>query len=125
MWFGDYSALYLELGQLTPRLRRDGTPGNPNGRFTIYAGFDWRIWSPGSISGGSNSPSVASQLLGTTMTLATLSERALELEVGFSNGQRLVTVSQGGPDWYVSFRSEATVHLCVEDGILAVDRRDS
>jgi hypothetical protein len=41
-WFGDYSALYLELGVLTPsgRIRSDGSPTNPQGEFTVYAGCD-------------------------------------------------------------------------------------
>ena len=37
VWFGDYSALYLELGQLTERLRKDGTLGNPEGFYPILA----------------------------------------------------------------------------------------
>ncbi len=48
-----------------------------------------------------------------------------EVEVVCSDGLRLATVSQGEPDWHVSFRSGVLVHLCVEDGGLKVDRRDS
>jgi len=31
VWRGYGSALFLELGNLTPTVRRDGTPGNPEG----------------------------------------------------------------------------------------------
>jgi hypothetical protein len=119
VWFGDYSALYLELGRLT-----QGATRNPEGQFTIYAGFDWRLEGAGLISGGFNNSSAAKQLLGTVVTSATLSQSSSELEVGFSNELRLVTVSLGEPDWHVSFRP-SNLHLCVEGGRLAVDRRDS
>ena len=119
VWFGDYSALYLELGQLTP-----GATRNPQGQFTIYAGFDWRLEGGGSNSGGFNSSSTANQLLGTAVTGAKLSVDSSELEVGFSNGVHLITVSLGEPDWHVSFRP-SNLHLCIEGGRLVVDRRDS
>ena len=132
MWFGDYSALYLELGQLTPRLRKDGTVGNPDGQFTVYAGFNWRIEGWQSILGGSSDEetgrtALAQRLLGATIKSAGLHGHVPELQLGFSNDLWLATfnLSRGQPDWYVSFRSGRTVHLCIENGVLAVDRRDS
>ena len=119
MWFGDYAALYLELGQLGR-----GTTRNPEGQFTIYAGFDWRVEGAGLGSGGFNSSVAANQLQGAIVTSVGLSASPLELEVGFSNGFRLTTVSLEKPDWYVTFRPGG-LHICIEGGRLAVDRRDS
>lgn len=119
VWFGDYSALYLEIGDLT-----HGQTRNPTGRFTIYAGFDWRLGYLGATSARPASALLAEHLIGTTVVSASIGEDGHELEVGFSNGLRLMTFSQGEPDWCVSFRSGATMHLCIEHGSLKVDRRD-
>jgi hypothetical protein len=131
VWFGDYSALYLELGPLTQRIRKDGTPGNPEGQFTIYAGHCWRIEKVQSILGGSSCSSakrksLINQLSGAAVASATITGRIPELQLCFSNDIWLVTFSpsKGQPDWSVSFRGGATVHLCVQGGELAVDRRD-
>jgi|SRR4249919_1978275 len=132
VWFGDHSALYLELGKLTQRTRRDGAPGNPEGENTVYAAFDWRVEGWQSILGSSSDEqthriALAQSLLGATINSARLHGHVPELQLGFSNNLWLATfnLSKGQPDWYVSFRSGQTVHLCIENGVLAVDRRDS
>lgn len=134
VWFGDYSALYLELAELTPSklIRRDGSLGNPRGEFTVYAGFDWRIERPRSIYGSRDCTrrrqrSITAKLLGTRVTSASVYGRLPELQIGFSSGMWLTTfgLGSGDPDWSVSFRRSSNLHLCTTHGRLSVDRRDS
>ena len=134
VWFGDYSALYLELGVLTPsdRVRRDGSAFNPRGEMSIYAGFDWRIERPRSIFGSRDCSrrrqrTMTTSLLGSTIVAASTFGRIPELQVEFSNGLWIATfgLSRGSPDWHVTFRSPTTIHLCAQNGRLFIDRRDS
>ena len=133
VWFGDYSALYLELGELTPSklIRRDGSLGNPRGEFSVYAGFDWRIERPRSVYGSRNCTrrrqrSITAKLLGTNVTSASVFGRLPELQIGFSSGLWLTTfgLGRGDPDWSVSFRHPSILHLGTTKGRLSVDRRD-
>ena len=134
VWFGDYSALYLELGELRPSklTRPDGSLGNPVGEFTVYAGFDWRIERPKSVYGSRDCArrrqrSITAKLLGTIVTTASVYGRLPELQIGFSSGMWLTTfgLGRGDPDWSVSFGRTSTLHLCTMYGRLSVDRRDS
>jgi hypothetical protein len=43
VWRGYGSALFLEMGKLTPQMRRDGTPGNPKGEMELMIEWNWRI----------------------------------------------------------------------------------
>ena len=129
-WFGDYSALYLELGKLTPKWRKDGSAGHPLGEITLYAGFGWRVEGPRSIRGGSKSSRtqwvlLAKKLEGATIQQAEATGRIPELAVGFSNGLWLVTFdSYGGqPEWSISFNRSKQGHLGVENGHLVHDDR--
>ena len=133
IWFGHYSALYLELGELTSSklTRRDGSLGNPRGEFTVYAGFDWRIERPRTVYGSRNcsrrrQKSITAKLLGTKVTSASVYGRIPELQVGFSSGMWLTTfgLGRGDPDWRVSFRRPSTLHVSTSHGRLSVDRRD-
>jgi hypothetical protein len=134
IWFGDYSALYFELGELTPSklIRRDGSSGNPRGEFTVYAGFDWRIERPRSVYGSRDCTrrrqrSITAKLLGTMVTSAGVFGRLPELQIGFSSGMWLTTfgLGRGDPDWSVSFRRPSVIHLSTTQGRLSFDRRDS
>ena len=129
-WFGDYSSLYLELGELTAKRRKDGTAGNPEGEITLYAGFDWRVERPRSILGGSKSerkqwPILAKRLEGATVRAVAITGRLPELIVSLSNGLTLATFnsSDGQPDWVVSFNRLGLGHLCVMNGHLAHDQK--
>ena len=127
-WFGDYSSLYIELGELTSRRRKDGTAGNPTGEITIYAGFDWRVERPRSILGGSKSPTtrwpiLAKMIEGATVRSVEMTGRLPELLVGLSNGLTLATFNayRGQPGWTISFRKLGLDHLCVKNGRLSYD----
>lgn len=133
VWFGHFSALFLELGELSTkdRTRRDGSPGNPRGEFTVYAGFDWRIERPKSVYGSRDCSrrrqrTITMKLLEATVASVTTCGRLPELEIGFSNGLWLVTfgLGRGDPDWTVSFNRPSTLHLSPKRGRLAIDRRD-
>jgi hypothetical protein len=129
-WFGDYSFLYLELGELTPSRRRDGTAGNnPVGEIAVYAGFSWRVERPRSILGGSGSPRkrwpvLAKGLEGATVVSADLTGRIPELSVGLSNGLTLVTFTayNGQPEWTISFNKLRLGNLCVRKGRVSLEQ---
>jgi hypothetical protein len=132
VWFGDYSALYLELGELKPgKQRKDGTAGNPFGQITVYAGYSWRLERAGVVySGKANTTDdrhkVATAVKNSTITTASTVGGTLDLQVEFSNGFWLVTFdeTEGDPEWSVSFNT-GREHLCVSEGRLHVDRRDA
>lgn len=130
LWFGDYSSLYLELGLLTARSRKDGTAGNPEGEITLYAGFGWRVERARSILGGSTSPKaqwpvLARKLKGATVRSVEMTGRLPELLVELSNGLTLATFNayHGQPDWTISFNNLGFGHLCVMNGRLSHNQR--
>ncbi len=43
IWQGYGSAIFLEFGDVQPRRRRDGSPGNPRGQWTLRIEWSWRI----------------------------------------------------------------------------------
>jgi len=53
VWRGAGSALFLEFGALTQRMRRDGSAGNARGEVTLMIEWSWRIEAPDSILCGS------------------------------------------------------------------------
>lgn len=53
LWRGHGSALFLELGTLAPRQRRDGSPGHPEGEVSLGIEWSWRIESANAIACGS------------------------------------------------------------------------
>ena len=129
-WFGDYASLYLELGELTAKRRKDGTEGNPVGEITLYAGFGWRVERPKSILGGSKSPRtqwpvLAKKLKGATVLSAETRGHLPELLVRLSNGLTLATFNayRWQPEWTISFNKLGLGHLCVKNGGLSHDQR--
>ena len=133
LWFGDHTALYLELGELKAgKPRKDGTAGNPLGQITVYAGYDWRIEKTASIysnkaSANDRHQQAAAEVQQSTITYASAVGRLPELEIGFSNGLWLTTFAQnsGQPQWTVSFNTVGKGHLCVARGRLCFDRSDA
>lgn len=132
-WFGDYSALYIELGELSiGRVRRDGAIGNSLGEISIYAGFGWNLNGPeatfSSHSIGREAyPTLVSYLLHEAITYVGLAGKNTELEIKLSNGYRLVSTSEDAlnPEWSVSFNAQKLGHLCITQGRLYVDHRAS
>ncbi|WP_428987984.1 hypothetical protein [Methylocapsa aurea] len=53
VWRGYGSALLLELGELTPSCRRDGSPAAPRGEIGLMIEWSWRIEDEQSVLCGS------------------------------------------------------------------------
>lgn len=133
VWFGDYSALYLELGKLTPgRPRPNGSLGNSIGDVTVYAGFGWTIER-------NMEPIVTSQtrpiqykalierLRGASITSIGLRSNGKELEIVFSTSDRLITErsDSSDPEWSVTFNAPPMGHLSVAKGVLCHEHGNS
>ena len=132
IWFGHGSALFLELGDLSERKRKDSSIGNPQGEVTVMADFGWRVERQKSILGGCGDSkkrwgSISKKILGANILSAQVVGRIPELQLQFSNGLWLVTFTryEGQPTWAVNFKALGLGWLCVERGKLCVDRRNS
>lgn len=53
VWRGYGSAIFIEIGKLSPRRRRDGSTGNPEGEVSFGIEWSWRIEDSTSILCGS------------------------------------------------------------------------
>ena len=106
VWQGYGSAIFLEFGKIIPRIRRDGSPGYSRGEWTLMIQWSWRIegkrmiWC-GSWSDGERWPRVFSRLVGATVGSVALLGRLPEVEIGLSNGLRVLSAmtAEGDPSW--------------------------
>lgn len=53
VWRGYGSAIFLEIGKLTPHSKRDGSPGSPIGEFSLGVEWSWRVEDRNAIRCGS------------------------------------------------------------------------
>ncbi|WP_108811887.1 hypothetical protein [Sphingorhabdus sp. Alg231-15] len=126
VWRGHGSALFLELGNLTPRTRRDGTPGDPKGEVTICIEWSWRIENDTAIICGSWSDeelweSSFDQLRQQRVKKLELFGRLPEIELTLDGGNRLLSFSttDGQPQWYVTdHRTLPHRWFSTRDGVL-------
>ena len=124
VWRGLGSALFIEFGELTPRLRGDGSTGNPEGELSLGVEWDWRIEDATSIVFGSGTtdedwPAHFRRLNGLHVWNLQLTDRLPEIDLAFSNGFRLRTFCTGDsqPQWFVIDKRISTAgEFCVEDG---------
>jgi hypothetical protein len=130
IWRGYGSAIFLEIGELHPgRIRRDGTPGNPNGQFTVCIEWSWRIegkrriWC-GSWTDEAKWPKAFARLTGTLVESINLFGRIPEIDVGFSNGLHLLSMmtAEGDPEWGLIDRVNS-ISFGTRTGRLKIDRR--
>ena len=128
VWRGYGSALFVELGELTPtRVRRDGSPGNPEGEMSLMIEWSWRIERPRSILCGSFSeettwPRAFAKLVGSTVKNVTIFGRLPEVSLAFSNGLHLSSfmTADGQPQWVLFDRRKPTTSwLAVERGVVS------
>ena len=125
-WRGHGSAIFLEFGSLTPRTRRDGSPGQPNGVFGAMIEWSWRIESATAIICGSSSDDADLEgglmaLHGTAVTMVETFGQLPELAIGLSNGCRVLSfmTSDGDPRWTLfDRRSSSTKWIHVREGRL-------
>jgi hypothetical protein len=107
VWRGYGSALFLELGKVTPRVRRDETTSpNPYGEWSLGIEWSWRLEGKRRIWCGSWSDEerwlpFLNTLIGTTVSKVELFGRLPEVDVMFSNGLHLLSLmtADGDPEW--------------------------
>lgn len=129
LWNGYGSALFLEFGHLTPRIRRDGSLGNPKGEWTLSVEWSWRIdgkrriWC-GSWSDHQRWNHVLPNLKGSTVRSIDLFGKLGEVDLHLSNGLNLLSfmTEQGDPAW--SITNPEGVAIEVVAGRLYFDERD-
>lgn len=116
VWRGYGSALFIELGKLTPSTRRNGSPGEAAGEFEMMIESSWRIEEQSSILCGSWSdeelwaPSFA-RLLGQHVEDLVTFGRLPELMLSLSGGLHVssFTTAEGDPAWTLFDRRGPTV----------------
>ena len=108
LWMGHGSALFLELGDLTPTMRRDGSDGNPNGEMSVMIEWSWRIEGRRSIICGSWSdedewPRGFSVLRNQIVMEVSSFGRLPEIDLKFSNDAHCLSfmTAKGGPVWAI------------------------
>lgn len=111
VWRGYGSALFVECGPLSDSqvIRKDGTAGNPRGRWTIDLACDWRVESESFVMLGSHdedriwSAEIGS-LVDDEIAGVEIVGQVPELCVKLSSGKRLRTfaLDQSGPQWALS-----------------------
>lgn len=131
IWRGHGSALFIEFGQLTPKKRRNGEDGNPEGEITLMVEWSWRFERKYSILGGSWSserkwPGMFKKLIGTSVTDVQIFGHLPEISVSFSNGLRVVSfmTAESQPAWALLTRNPFIGHLNVKRGRLSIDTRN-
>ncbi len=134
VWRGYGSALFLEFGRLSarlgkdgsPRLRRDGSPGNPLGEVTLMIEWSWRIEDEHSIICGSWSDEELWQpsferLVGRVVTGLTTFGRLPEVAVALSGGLYVASfmTANGDPEWALTDRrGQPPVAVHCKSGVL-------
>lgn len=115
IWQAYGSAIFLEFGAVQPRLRRDGSPGNPRGEWTLMIEWSWRVegkrkvWC-GTFSDGERWPRAFSRLEGASVASVKLYGRLPEIDLGLSNGLHVLSMmtAEGDPAWKLSKQAEGS-----------------
>lgn len=127
-WFGYGTALFLELGSLAPRTRRDGSPGSPRGEHGVMIQFDWRIETDEAVLVGSADEEAVKNSILTDMTGESIQDLSIygpphELVLHFARGRRVRSfmTAAGEPEWAIFVRGgdpDGERWLSVEHGRL-------
>jgi hypothetical protein len=131
-WRGHGSAIFLEFGPLTPRHRRDGSPGNSAGEFGVMIEWSWRVETAISVLFGSWSDDARWERSLEQLHCSTVSDVWLfgdlpELGIALSSGHRVLSfmTSDGDPDWTLFDRREPKERwLRVRDGLVVEEFAD-
>jgi len=124
VWNGHGSALFLEFGALTPHVRKDGTPGEPDGEMGLMVEWSWRIEQGAAILCGSWSDEALwrpafERLMGRAVVDVRLFGRLPEIEIVLGDDLRVLSfmTAAGEPCWVLFDRRGARNQwLCVEAG---------
>lgn len=126
VWRGYGSAIFLEFGELSARVRRDGSIGNSRGEYTVMIEWSWRIENENSIVCGSwsddqNWASILKSLVGRKVQDVRLCGRIPELSIELSGGMYVVSfmTAEGQPAWAIfdrTLESAKSRFISVENG---------
>ncbi|WP_244480406.1 hypothetical protein [Rhizobium sp. Root1220] len=132
IWRGHGSAIFLELGQLHPVRRRDGSSGSLTGDYTVMLEWSWRIENRTSILGGSWSDeegwdTLFKSLMGQTVQDISVFGRLPELSLALSGEKYVVSfmTAEGQPAWSILRRTgsdDQSPSLSVADGKIVADQ---
>src|SRR3990167_4184738 len=123
LWRGHGSAIFLEFGALSPSrvVRRDGSPGNPRGQFTIGIEWSWRIEDATSVVCGSCSEEdlwepAFDLVRNSSVKALSIVGRLPEIDLALTDGRHLLSfmTAEGDPEWFIiDRRSESEISLSV------------
>ncbi len=106
VWRGYGTAIFLEFGELTPKLRKDGTPGNPDGELTLMIEWSWRVEEADYIAFGSWSQDKdwepwLGRLVGRKVLDVGVFGRLPEVNMSLSDDMYVVSfmTAESGPEW--------------------------
>jgi hypothetical protein len=124
LWRGFGSAVFLELGRLSERTKRNGSPGQPVGEVTIGIEWSWRIEGENSIICGSWSDEelwepTFDRLRNTNVSQIKLFGTLPEVAIFTSSSLCFVSFSttEGQPAWsFVDRRADNVCSYSVKDG---------
>lgn len=129
LWRGHGTALFLEFGKLSERLRNDGSVGNPIGEISVGLEFDWRIEVDRRLLIGSYGdqqlwPKLFKSSMGKRASHVELFGDVPELRVVMAERERLLSFSldDSGPEWGVTDnRSSPPTWIYWQNGELRCD----
>jgi hypothetical protein len=108
VWRGYGSAVFLEFGPLSSRLRRDGFGGNSQGNYSVMIEWSWRIENENTILCGSWSDeedweTVFKSLIGRQVEDATVFGRLPEISISLAGGLYIASfmTAAGQPEWSI------------------------
>lgn len=127
-WRGHGSAVYIELGDLVARTKRDGTAGQPLGEVTLGLDWSWRFEHQNSIICGSCSEDeiwlkTVGLIPGESIEAIDLCGHLPEITVSLSNGYRVLSFATdvGQPGWhFIDNRNTKTMSYGVKNGGVGV-----
>ncbi|MGX5668089.1 hypothetical protein ACWKW9_19185 [Rhizobium daejeonense] len=122
VWRGHGSAIFLEFGRLSPRVRRDGAAGKSRGELTVVIEWIWRIEGEDEILCGSWSEEqvweeVLKSLVGRRIEDVSLFGRLPELSIALAGGLFVASsmTADGQPQWTIfDHRSELQMSRWIE-----------
>lgn len=130
IWQGHGTALFLEFGNLSERVRKSGSVGNNLiGEISVGLEFDWRIEKDLRVACGSHADrsswsEVFADLVGKPVSRIELISDVPELLVVLNERDRLLTCSlhEDGPEWALTDnRLTPALWVYWEDGALRCD----
>ena len=127
VWRGHGTALFLEFGDLSARLRRDGTEVGKIGAVTVGIQWDWRLEKSRSILVGSRTGMQKCEkafvdIIGSTVIDLQLIGTLPEISIVLSSGHRVLSfmTDEGQPSWAITINSKSSKSLLVKRGYLCV-----